>query len=444
MHKMNGRTPVLRAFWTFLFAFAANSGVLIVRNSKWIFAATALFLIVNILAGFPPLFVKKKWLRALTHGQECLFVFALSVIVSAVYHILMLFIIPSEKSALLISLLVCYIAHLILFWNGIISVYLTSYQLGVKQRIIGAICGPVPILHLFALASILKTVSKETAFETAKERVNSKREKNKICKTKYPILFVHGVFFRDSRLLNYWGRIPEELLRNGATVYYGNHQSALSVKDSAAELSVRIKEIVEQTGCEKVNVIAHSKGGLDSRYAIALLDSAPYVASLTTINTPHRGCNFADDLLSKIPESVQRGVASAYNSAAKRLGDTSPDFMAAVSDLTASACEELNNTLKMPEGIYYSSIGSVLKGAGSGKFPLNFTHPMVKKHDGENDGLVSVDSFSFGESTRLLKADGKRGISHGDVIDLNRENIDGFDVRELYVELVSDLRERGF
>ena len=39
---------------------------------------------------------------------------------------------------------------------------------------------------------------------------------------------------------------------------------------------------------------------------------------------------------------------------------------------------------------------------------------------------------------------GKRGISHGDVIDLSRKNIPGFDVREFYVQLVKDLKERGF
>ena len=30
------------------------------------------------------------------------------------------------------------------------------------------------------------------------------------------------------------------------------------------------------------------------------------------------------------------------------------------------------------------------------------------------------------------------------MIDLNRENFDGFDVREYYVQLVSDLRQKGF
>ena len=39
---------------------------------------------------------------------------------------------------------------------------------------------------------------------------------------------------------------------------------------------------------------------------------------------------------------------------------------------------------------------------------------------------------------------GKRGVSHGDMIDLNRENIPGFDVREFYVNLVAELKQKGF
>ena len=58
--------------------------------------------------------------------------------------------------------------------------------------------------------------------------------------------------------------------------------------------------IVRETGCEKVNVIAHSKGGLDTKYAIAKLGMNKHIASLTTINTPHNGCEFADYLLTEI------------------------------------------------------------------------------------------------------------------------------------------------
>ena len=54
-------------------------------------------------------------------------------------------------------------------------------------------------------------------------------------------------------------------------------------------------------------------------------------------------------------------------------------------------------------------------------------------------------SFKWGSSFEMLRnSNPKRGISHGDVIDLNRENIKGFDVREFYVQLVSGLREMGF
>ena len=125
------------------------------------------------------------------------------------------------------------------------------------------------------------------------------------------------------------------------------------------------------------------------------------------------------------------------------MGDTNPDFLAAVGDLTESACEKFNAEIPTPEEIYCQSFGSVLSHAIHGRFPLNFSYPLVKHFDGENDGLVASDAFAFGESFTLLATKGRRGISHADMIDLNRENISGFDVREFYVQLVHDLKMRG-
>ena len=346
-----------------------------------------------------------------------------------------------------IWILVCIVTFLVeltVFWVGSILVYVSCTQVGIKWRVWGAVCGWITLVHMFMRGKITRVTSEEVRTEQAKNDLNAARASEKICATRYPILFVHGVFFRDFEHLNYWGRIPGELEKNGAVCYYGNHNSAAAVKDSAVELRERIREIVEKTGCERVNIIAHSKGGLDSRCAISLEGMGPYVASLTTINTPHRGCEFADFLLSKIPKAQQQMVARTYNAAAAKLGDVDPDFLAAVYDLTHAKCMERNEQVQDSPLVYYQSFGSKLTKAVSGRFPLNFTHPLVKYFDGANDGLVGEASFPWGDHYQFLTNTKKRGISHADMIDLNRENIPGFDVREFYVQLVADLKKKGF
>ena len=242
--------------------------------------------------------------------------------------------------------------------------------------------------------------------------------------------------------MNYWGRIPKELEMNGAKIFYGNQPSALSIADSAAILKERILQILAQTGAEKINIIAHSKGGLDCRYAMAKLGMAEYVASLTTVNTPHRGCQFADYLLTKVPEDFKNKVADTYNTALRKLGEKEADFLAAVNDLTDAHCKQMDAEMPTPEGVLCQSIGSVLTSASSGIFPFSLSYHLVNYFSGENDGLVSEDSFAWGETYTLLRSSGKKGISHSDIIDLTRENIPEFDVREFYVKLVSDLKNR--
>ena len=288
---------------------------------------------------------------------------------------------------------------------------------------------------------IIRMAAEEWEFESGKIMQAQERKDERLCETRYPILMVHGVFFRDFKYFNYWGRIPKELEAHSASVYYGNHQS---VADSGGELARRIREVIAETGCQKVNIIAHSKGGLDSRYAVSVLGMAEYVASLTTINTPHRGCIFADYLLGKIPQAAKDKVADTYNAALRKLGDENPDFLAAVTDLTASACQRFNQNVPDMPGVYYQSVGSKLNVASGGRFPLNFSHQLVKFFDGPNDGLVAESSFPWGEDYTFLTTSGRRGISHGDMIDLNRENIRDFDVREFYVGIVNGLKERGY
>lgn len=382
-------------------------------------------------------------LKILYCGNILLTVFLTTSVFSLILLIAM--ITASEVSAktLIINSVIVILGELILFWDGMIRVYCVSTQLGIKWRVLGAVFGMIPIINVILLIKIISITGKEYRFECAAADKNTDSASLELCRTKYPILMVHGVFFRDTRLFNYWGRIPAKLEKNGAVIYYGNQQSAASVSDCAEELLKKIKEIISETGSEKVNIIAHSKGGLDARYAISRLGADKYTASLTTVNTPHRGCLFAEYLLEKVPEKIRLGIASKYNAALKKVGDTNPDFLAAVTDLTASRCSELNKSCPDSENVYYQSIGSKSKKASSGQFPLNLSYRFVKYFDGENDGLVSVNSMKWGSRFVFLQPQGKRGITHGDVIDLNRQNIKGFDVREFYAGIVNGLKQKG-
>lgn len=408
------------------------------------------FIWLNIIPNLSNRKLLAKRLCMCANGCELLRLFLLSTAISVVYsligwtgHLTYGSILEAPRLWIL-NTLVIILVECIVFWNGIIRIYVCSSQLAIRWRVLGIVCGWIPVLHLIVLGKLIQIVTKEVQCEQEKHFLNQARKSQGICQTKYPILLVHGVFFRDSNYFNYWGRIPKQLEENGARIFYGNHQSAASVEESGRELAERIEQIVAETGCEKLNIIAHSKGGLDCRYAISMLGADKYVASLTTINTPHRGCEFADYLLSKIPEKQKNMVANTYNATLRKLGDPNPDFLAAVYDLTNTSCSKINATVKDIPSIYYQSVGSRLNVASGGRFPLNFTYQLVNCFDGANDGLVGEKSFPWGDNFQFLTINGIRGISHGDMIDLNRENFDGFDVREFYVQLVHGLKERGF
>lgn len=425
-----------------LHCIAANTSLLVPLIPGWWAVQVLCVLAAHLL---PLCFPRQNGLRLwlLAYGNGCLRIFVVSTVFSAVTQILLGIYFSEPLLNWLVSLLVCVCILALTFWIGIICVYCTSVQLGIKWRVIGAICGLIPIAQLVALFQILNITSTELQFETKKKSIDRSRHKDAICRTKYPILLIHGVFFRDSHFLNYWGRIPSSLEENGANIHYGNHPSAASVADCGQFLAERIKEVCRQSGAEKVNIIAHSKGGLDCRYAIAFCGAAPYIASLTTINTPHRGCKFADYLLDKLPSAFQHKVSDTYNRTLRKFGEKDADFMAAVRDLTSSRCTQRDAEMPVPQDIFCQSIGTCINRTSQGKFPLNFSYHLVRYFDGPNDGLVGEQSFIWGEKYTFLHTDGPDGISHADIIDLTRHNLPDFDVREFYVQLVSDLRLRG-
>lgn len=401
------------------------------------------YLYINI----QPLKVGKlsRRLSIMISGYELIVDVSISVILEILIYI---FILNSDHAwisveALVINSFIAAVILLVSLINGFIRMMFTSRDLGITNRLLIILLWWAPILNLIILKGCCKKVRYEFFYEQNNKLRNDLRKESEICKTKYPIVMVHGIFFRDWMFINYWGRIPNELIKNGAQIYYGLQQSSNSISKSSLELKETIIKIINETGCEKVNIIAHSKGGLDSRYVISCLGLSDYVASLTTINTPHRGCKYVDFLLNKLPDKFKILVARKYNSTFIKLGDRNPDFLAGVKDLTVEKCTEFNKKVKDSDGVLYQSVTSKMKNMFSAGFPLNIGYVLAKFFDGDNDGLVGVASAEWGDFLGVLSTD-KKGISHGDVVDLTRQDIIGYDVCEFYVDLVKKLKERGF
>ncbi|MBR6208300.1 MAG: triacylglycerol lipase [Oscillospiraceae bacterium] len=268
-------------------------------------------------------------------------------------------------------------------------------------------------------------------------------------KTKYPLLLLHGVGFRDLKWPLYWGRIPNALSGAGAELFYGNQDCWARVEDNAKTIKARIRQILEETGAEKINIIAHSKGGLEARMAASSLGMGGHIASITTIGTPHRGSKTIDRLL-KAPDSLFNIAAFAVDNWIGLIGDTKPDFYAVCRDFSTSYAQRFNEENPDVPGVYYQSFAGVMKTPLS-DIHLSTANIIVKMIEGDNDGLVSVDSAKWGESFTLLTGRTNRGVSHYDEIDFRRAPLSAkqgragvADICDVYKEIVKGLADRGF
>ena len=256
------------------------------------------------------------------------------------------------------------------------------------------------------------------------------------CHTRYPLVLIHGAGFRDLKWPVYWGRIPAALETRGAVIRYGLQDCWASTETNAAEIVRRIDEILAETGAEKVNLIAHSKGGLEARMAASSLGAGDRIASITTVATPHRGSKTVD-LLFKMPRGLFNLAAFAVNNWIRVVGDKKPDFLAVCQGFTTQAAERFNQSYACVMGHPFSDL------------KLSTANYVVKRLEGENDGLVTVESASWGEHPHVLRSNGFRGISHLDAIDLRRAPLSlktgtgVSDICDVYVQIAEELKRRG-
>jgi triacylglycerol lipase len=241
---------------------------------------------------------------------------------------------------------------------------------------------------------------------------------------RHPVLLAHGVMgFTELGLgkmrQSYFKGIPERLEKRGITVFRPGVPAIASVERRAAALATFVREL----DVKRVNIIAHSMGGLDARFAITELGLASRVASLTTIGTPHRGTPIADvgtlvgDVLGlgKLLAFVGIGVDAFY-------------------DLTTARMLEFNEQVKDAPGVRYFSVVSTVEKGDPDTLPLLAPSArMLSGKNGGSDGMVPALSQSWGEVLERVRAD------HWAEIGWSKH----YDAPALYERVCRKLRARG-
>ena len=258
-------------------------------------------------------------------------------------------------------------------------------------------------------------------------------------KSKYPIVLVHGLMVKQYKMLKAFGRIENVLKEAGYDVYTSLHDAYGSIENNAEQIKEYITQVLADTGAEKVNVIAHSKGGLDMKYMIKELGMEDKIASLTTLCTPHKGSIVAS-VIWKLPRWIKCIIAFFINSFYKIfLGDKNPDAMKACDQLRKT--DSADETIGFSDKVYCQSFSTHMEKAKD-CFILAIPNKIYKKYDKvENDGLVCHESSKFGNYRgECLDVP----ISHAQIVDLfpsksTREHVYGF-----YKKLCRELCEMGF
>ena len=232
---------------------------------------------------------------------------------------------------------------------------------------------------------------------------------NTQAQTKNPIVLVPGIFAFDSiASIDYWYQIPSALQSQGAKV----HVPKINAFDSSAKrgesLIAQLEQIRAASGgtVKKFNLIGHSQGGLTARY---VMNTRPdLVASVTTLNSPHKGSPLADLVTGIAPPGSLQGVAfDVFANAVGNLVNLLSNNKKSASDVRAMLAEfnktgAAANNQRFPIGVPSTSCGvgpetATINGNSVRMYSMSGTAPLTNVLD-ISDPLFGVTYLAFGFS----------------------------------------------
>ena len=262
-----------------------------------------------------------------------------------------------------------------------------------------------------------------------------------IIQLKYPVLLCHG--YGGFSMLIKPSPIHDSCMRLRS---YGIHAFAPNIVPYST-ISIRaeqwaecILQLKKRYNYDKMNVIAHSMGGLDMRAAITHHNMADSVASLTTISAPHRGTSLADIVLTT-PEVLKEKLGELMDWLGENIFPGSKsNAEAAVEQLACSYVRgEFNSNTPDMEGVAYFSVSAAV-GKGT-KHPLNpiyrLQNQLIYQREGLNDAFVTIDSAIWGEHL------GTYPVSHLEQIDIQVSKERKPLVEQMWKDIAYNLRDKG-
>jgi triacylglycerol lipase len=293
----------------------------------------------------------------------------------------------------------------------------------------------------------------------------------------YPIVLVHGMggFGTMKGIdLTYFSGVKDDLAAHGeASVFTPLTDPYNTSEVRSKQLATQIDTILKQTGKRKVNLVAHSQGGLDSRILVSPngLGYGDRIASITMLSTPNQGtqiCDIAMKLMNGLPQStvdsVTSGVLQLLQKTVYDISDAgNPALRAQMLEMSEhNMVTSFNPTYVDDPRVAYFSYGARSGDTSGDPDCLGALYPddPTKLDQGQavfsplisyltdgtqkkpNDGLVTVQSAHWGTFLQCVPADHLSEV--GMFNKTGTDPVSGFDHLVFFRTVVGRIRDRSY